>query len=73
MNLIELALMNETTFGRSIMKINELLNEMSASSVAAVGMGVGTMLTRQPKNSDGTAKNAQDIGKKKKKSKSKKA
>jgi hypothetical protein len=36
-------------------------------------MGVGPMLTRQPKNPDGTAKNALDMGKKKKKRKAKKA
>ena len=46
---------------------------MSASNVAAVSMGVGPMLSRQPKNPDGTAKNALDMGKKKKKRKSKKA
>ena len=55
------------------MKIDELLKEMSAGNVAAVSVGVGPMLTRQPKNPDGTAKNALDMGKKKKKRKSKKA
>ena len=46
---------------------------MTASAVSAVSMGVGPMLSRQPKNADGTAKNALDMGKKKKKTKSKKA
>lgn len=55
------------------MKISEILNEMSASSVAAVPMGIGTMMTRQPKNADGTVKNALDMVSKKKKPKSKKA
>ena len=55
------------------MKIKELIKEMTASSVAAVSMGVGPTLSRQPKNSDGTAKNALDMNKKKKKSKNKKA
>jgi hypothetical protein len=32
-------------------------------------MGVGPVLSRQPKNADGTAKNALDIKKKKRKSK----
>ena len=59
------------------MKINELLKEMSASSVAAVAMPVGPKLSRQMKNPDGTVKNAQDIdtnimGQKKKKAKRKK-
>jgi hypothetical protein len=55
------------------MKINEILKEMDAGSVATIGIGLGPMLTRQPKNPDGTAKNALDMGKKKKKRKSKKA
>lgn len=54
------------------MKMNEVLKEMSAGNVSVVSMGVGPMLTRQPKNPDGTAKNALDLGKKKKKRKSKK-
>ena len=54
------------------MKINELLKEMNAGGVATVAMGVGPVLSRQPKNPDGTAKNALDMGKKKKKPKSKK-
>ena len=48
------------------MKINELLKEMSASSVAAVAMPVGPTLSRQMKNPDGTVKNALDMSKKKK-------
>ena len=55
------------------MKINEILKEMDAGSVATLRIGLGPMLTRQPKNPDGTAKNALDMGKKKKKRKSKKA
>lgn len=55
------------------MKINEILKEMDAGSVATISIGLGPMLTRQPKNPDGTAKNALDMGKKKKKRKSKKA
>jgi hypothetical protein len=55
------------------MKINEILKEMDAGGVATIAMGVGPMLTRQPKNPDGTAKNALDMGKKKKKRKAKKA
>ena len=52
------------------MKIKDLC-ETTAGAVAAVPMGIGTVLSRQPKNSDGTAKNALDM--KKKKSKRKKA
>lgn len=55
------------------MKIKELVKEMDAGSVAGVAMGVGPMLSRQPKNADGTAKNALDMPTKKKKRKSKKA
>lgn len=60
------------------MKMNEIVNEMSASSVAAVAMPVGPTLSRQMKNPDGTVKNAQDIdtnlmGSKKKSKKRKKA
>lgn len=55
------------------MKINEILKEMSAASVAVVPMAIGPTLSRQPKNADGTAKNALDMGTKKKKRKSKKA
>ena len=59
------------------MKINELLKEMSASSVAAVAMPVGPTLSRQMKNPDGTVKNALDVDTnimgQKKKSKNKKA
>jgi len=55
------------------MKMNEIVNEMNAGSVASVSMGVGPMLSRQPKNADGTAKNALDMPTKKKKRKSKKA
>ena len=43
------------------MKINEILKEMDAGSVATIGIGLGPMLTRQPKNPDGTAKNALDV------------
>jgi len=55
------------------MKIKELVKEMNAGGVAAVSMGVGPTLSRQPKNADGTAKNALDMTTKKKKRKSKKA
>jgi len=48
------------------MKIKELC-ETTAGSIAAVSMGVGPVITRQPKNADGTAKNALDIVNKKKK------
>jgi len=34
---------------------------MSAGNVATVSVGVGPMLSRQPKNPDGTAKNALDV------------
>ena len=60
------------------MKMNEIVNEMSAGSVAAVAMPLGPTLSRQMKNPDGTVKNAQDIdtnlmGSKKKSKKRKKA
>jgi hypothetical protein len=59
------------------MKINELLKEMDAGSVAVVAMPVGPTMSRQMKNPDGTVKNALDMdtnimGQKKKKRKSKK-
>lgn len=58
------------------MKMNEIVNEMSASSVAAVVTPVGGMISRQMKNKDGTVKNALDLDTnimgQKKKSKSKK-
>ena len=44
-----------------------LAKENSAGSVAGVAMGVGPMLTRQPKNADGTAVNALDMVTKKSK------
>jgi hypothetical protein len=53
--------MNVILFGGNTMKINELLKEMSASSVSAVAMPVGPTLSRQMKNPDGTVKNAQDM------------
>jgi len=58
------------------MKINELLETTSAGSVAAVAAPIGGMQSRQPKNPDGTAKNALDsdtlmAGKKKKTNKQK--
>jgi hypothetical protein len=58
--------------------MHEILQEMSASSVAAVAMPVGPTISRQMKNPDGTVKNAQDIntnlmGGKKKSKKRKKA
>ena len=43
------------------MKMNEIVNEMSASSVAVVAMPVGPTLSRQMKNKDGTVKNALDV------------
>ena len=43
------------------MKMNEIINEMSASSVAVVATPVGGMISRQMKNKDGTAKNALDM------------
>ena len=43
------------------MKMNEIVNEMSAGSVAAVAMPVGPTLSRQMKNKDGTVKNALDV------------
>ena len=61
------------------MKINEVIKETTASgSVASVVTPVGGLVSRQMKNSDGTAKNALDInanvmGHKKKTKKSKKA
>ena len=60
------------------MKMNEIISEMSASSVAVVAMPVGPTLSRQMKNPDGTVKNALDIdtnimGQKKKSKKRKKA
>ena len=59
------------------MKMNEIVNEMSAGSVAAVATPVGGMVSRQMKNKDGTVKNALDMDKnimgQKKKSKRKKA
>lgn len=60
------------------MKMNEIISEMSANSVAAVSMPVGPTLSRQMKNPDGTVKNALDIdtnimGQKKKSKKRKKA
>ena len=65
-------------FGREDIKITKKFSEdivetTSAGSVAAVSMGVGPVLSRQPKNSDGTAKNALDMVSNKKKPKSKKA
>jgi len=58
------------------MKIKDLC-ENTASSMAVVSKGIGPMLSRQPKNPDGTAKNAQDMdnlmGTKKKSKKRKKA
>jgi hypothetical protein len=41
------------------MKIIDLC-ETTAAAVAAVATPVGGMISRQPKNSDGTAKNALD-------------
>jgi len=60
------------------MKMNEIVNEMSAGSVAVVATPVGGgMISRQPKNADGTAKNGVDsdnlFGNKKKKPKRNKA
>jgi hypothetical protein len=60
------------------MKMNEIVNEMSASMVAVVPTGIGPTLSRQMKNPDGTVKNALDIdtnimGQKKKSKKRKKA
>lgn len=54
------------------MKIAEIVKETTASGIGVVVGGVGPMLSRQPKNSDGTAKNALDMGKKKKRKKPKK-
>jgi hypothetical protein len=59
------------------MKIVELC-ETTAGSVAAVVAPVGGLISRQPRNSDGTARNALDsdnnlMGGPKKKKKSKKA
>jgi len=54
------------------MKIKELC-ETTAGAVASVAMGVGPVLKRQPKNVDGTAKNALDMKTNKKKSNNKKA
>ena len=56
------------------MKIKELC-ETTAGAVAAVAIPVGSMISRQMKNSDGTVKNALDMdtnimGQKKKKKKS---
>ena len=42
------------------MKISDLC-EMSAGNVAQVSVGLGPMVSRQPKNPDGTAKNALDV------------
>ena len=53
------------------MKINELC-ETTAGAVASVAMGIGPVLSRQPKDIDGTAKNALDMPAKKKKPKTKK-
>ena len=58
--------------GDSTMKINELC-ETTAGAVASVAMGIGPVIKRQPKNTDGTAKNALDMTAKKKKPKTKKA
>jgi len=60
------------------MKMSDIVNETtSAGSVASVATPVGGLIARQPKNSDGTAKNGVDsnnlFGNKKKKPKSKKA
>ncbi len=69
--------MNVMHIGEHTMKINELLETTSAGSVAAVAAPIGGMQSRQPKNPDGTAKNALDsdtlMAGKKKKTKSKKA
>lgn len=59
------------------MKIVEITETTSAGSVASVVSPVGGMMSRQPKNPDGTAKNALDQNnlfgsKKKKQSKSSK-
>jgi hypothetical protein len=59
------------------MKIVELC-ETTAGAVASVAMPVGGLISRQSRNSDGTAKNALDsddnlMGGPKKKKKSKKA
>ena len=55
------------------MKMNEIVKETTASGIGVVVGSTGPMLSRQPKNPDGTAKNALDMGAKKKKRKSKKA
>jgi hypothetical protein len=60
------------------MKINDIIKETtSAGSVATVATPMGGIVSRQMKNTDGTAKNALDtdnlLGSKKKKSKNKKA
>lgn len=60
------------------MKINDIIKETtSAGSIATVSTPMGGLVARQPRNSDGTAKNALDtnnlLGSKKKKSKNKKA
>lgn len=59
------------------MKIKELC-ETTAAAVASVATPVGGLIARQPRNSDGTARNALDqdsnlMGGPKKKKKSKKA
>lgn len=48
------------------MKIKELC-ETTAGAVASVASGIGPVLSRQPKNKDGTVKNALDVKKKKNK------
>jgi hypothetical protein len=60
------------------MKMSDIVNETtSAGSVASVATPVGGLVARQPKNSNGTAKNGLDtdnlFGNKKKKPKTKKA
>jgi len=61
------------------MKVNEIVKETTtAGTVASVATPVGGLVSRQMKNSDGTAKNALDItnnimGHKKKSKKPKKA
>ncbi len=59
------------------MKINEIVETTSAGAIANVATPVGGLIARQPKNTDGTAKNGIDsnnlFGNKKKKSMRKKA
>ena len=63
--------------GKEKMKIGEITETTSVGSVASVATPIGGLLSRQPKNADGTAKNALDqdslMGGKKKKSTKKKA